>query len=95
MNWEPENASMHSSTWVVFTQINFALTLAAMVIGVWAMPVDMWIRAFMGVGLLALVGATITMSKTIRDVHEGNKVTSKVETAKVERLLLETEPSLM
>lgn len=95
MNWEPENASMHSSAWVAFTQINFGLTTAALAIAVWAMPVDMWIRAFMGIGLLALIGATITMSKTIRDVHEGNKVTNKVETAKVERLLLETDPSLV
>ena len=95
MTWEPENASMHSPAWVVFTQLNFALTTSAMAIAVWAMPVDMWIRAFMGLGIVALIGATITMSKTIRDVHEGNKVTNKVETAKVEKLLLETEPVLM
>ena len=95
MNWEPENASMHSSAWVMFTQLNFALTTSAMAIAVWAMPVDMWIRAFMGLGILALVGATITMSKTVRDVHEGNKVTNKVETAKVEKLLRTSDPVAM
>ncbi len=92
MNWEPDNASMHSPAWVMFTQLNFALTTAALGIAVWAMPVDSWIRAFMGLGLVALIGATITMSKTIRDVHEGTKVTTKVENAKVERLLLDTDP---
>lgn len=92
MNWEPENASMHSAAWVMFTQLNFALTVSAMGVAVWAMPVGMWIRAFMGLGILALVGATITMSKTVRDVHEGNKVTNKVETAKVEKLLRDTDP---
>ncbi len=83
---------MHSSAWVTFTQLNFGLTLSAMAFAVWAMPVDAWIRAFMGLGLLALVGATITMSKTIRDVHESNKVTNKVETAKVEKFLMDTDP---
>lgn len=93
MNWEPESSSMHSSAWVAFTQANFALTTAALIVGVYAMPVEVWIRAFMGLGILALIGSTITMSKTIRDVHEGNKVTSKVETAKVERLLNDTDPA--
>ena len=92
MNWEPDNASMHSPAWVMFTQLNFALTAGALGIAVWAMPVDGWIRAFMGLGLVALIGATITMSKTIRDVHEATKVTTKVENAKVERLLLDTDP---
>lgn len=95
MNWEPDNSSMHSSAWVMFTQLNFALTASAMGIAVWAMPVGMWIRAFMGLGILALIGSTITMSKTIRDVHEGAKVTNKVETAKVEKLLRNTDPIAM
>ncbi len=92
MTWEPENASMHSPAWVAFTQINFGLATLALAVGVWAMPVEIWIRAFMALGILALIGSTITMSKTIRDVHEGKKVTSKVETAKVERLLNDTDP---
>jgi len=86
---------MHSPAWVAFTQINFAVTGLAMAVAVWAMPVDTWIRAFMGIGLLALIGSTITMSKTIRDMHESSKVTSKVETAKVERLLNHTDPVAM
>ena len=86
---------MHSPAWVMFTQLNFALTGSAMAVAIWAMPVDMWIRAFMAMGLLALVGATITMSKTIRDVHEGNKVTNKVETAKVEKFLQTSDPVAM
>ena len=94
MNWEPGNSSMHSSAWVAFTQLNFALTATAMGIAIWAMPVDAWIRAFMGLGVLALIGSTITMSKTIRDVHEGSKVTSKVENAKVEKLLMDTAPTV-
>ena len=91
MNWEPNSASMHSPAWVMFTQLNFGLTLSAMAFAVWAMPVDTWIRAFVGLGLLTLVGATITMTKTIRDVHEGGKVTNKVENAKVEKLLMDTD----
>ena len=86
---------MHSPAWVAFTQINFAVTASALGVAVWAMPVDPWIRAFMGIGLLALIGATITMSKTIRDMHESSKVTTKVETAKVERLLNHADPIAM
>lgn len=92
MNFQPDSAAMHSPAWVAFTQVNFALTLGAMTFAIWAMEADIWIRAFMGLGLLALVGATITMSKTIRDMHESSKVTNKVENAKVEKLLLDTDP---
>lgn len=92
MSWEPNSAAMHSPAWVVFTQINFAVTATALGLAVWAMPVDQWIRAFMALGVLALIGATITMSKTIRDVHESNKVTTKVESAKVEKLLNDRDP---
>lgn len=91
MNWEPDSASMHSPAWVMFPQLNFALTLSALALAVWAMPVDTWIRAFVALGLLVLVGATITMTKIIRDVHEASKSTSKVENAKVEMLLMDTD----
>ena len=93
VSYEPTASSMHSSAWVAFTQINFAVSTAAVAVAIWAMPATIWIRAFLGLGLLAVIGATITMTKTLRDLHEAGKVTSKVETAKVERLLTDFDPT--
>lgn len=92
MSYEPKNGSMHSPAWIAFTQVNFGVTLVAVAVATWSMPVDSWVRAFLALGLLALVGSTITMTKTIRDVHELGRVTSKVEEAKVERLLMDIDP---
>ena len=40
-------------------------------------------------GLTFTVGSTVSFTKTQRDIHEGKKLTSKVEEARVERILIE------
>jgi len=38
-----------------------------------------------------LVQASIVVTKTLRDVHEGGKLVNRIEDAKAERLLMEIE----
>ncbi len=95
MPYEPTPSSMHSPAWVAFTQINFGVSCLAMAVAIWAMPAEIWVRAFLGLGMLAVVGATITMTKTLRDMHEAGRVSSKVESAKVEKLLVDRDPTVL
>ncbi len=85
---------MHSPSWVAFTQINFGISTIAMATAIWSMSADTWVRAFLALGMLAVIGSTITMTKTVRDMHEAGRVSSKVETAKVERLLTDLDPTM-
>ena len=42
----------HSSAWVAQTWISFALSVGVTAMGIWFLPVDPWIKAFMAMGLL-------------------------------------------
>ena len=79
----------HSSAWVVQTWLSFIISISATSIGIIYLPVDSWIKSFMGMGLAFTVGSTISLTKTQRDLHEAKKLTSKIEEARVEKILSE------
>jgi len=79
----------HSSAWVIQTWLSFVISISVTSIGIFYMPVDSWIKAFMGMGLLFSVGSTVSLTKTQRDLHESTRIISKLEEAKVERILAE------
>ncbi|WP_319422474.1 YiaA/YiaB family inner membrane protein [Pleurocapsa sp. FMAR1] len=79
----------HSSAWVVQTWLSFVLSISATAIGILYLPVDGWVKGFMGMGLTFTVGSTISLTKTQRDIHEGKKLTTRIEEARVERILTE------
>jgi hypothetical protein len=82
----------HSNAWILQTWISFIVSLSATTAGVLYLPVDNWIKGYLGMGLLFSVGSTLSMSKTVRDIHESNKVLSRVDEAKLEKLLAEYDP---
>jgi len=79
----------HSSIWLFQTWASFVLSITATSVGILNLPVDTWMKGYMGMGMLFTVGSTITLCKTQRDLHEAKKITSKIEEAKVEKLLSE------
>lgn len=79
----------HSSAWVIQTWLSFIISVSVTSIGIFYMPVDSWIKGFMGMGLLFSIGSTVSLTKTQRDIHESSRIISKLEEAKVERILAE------
>ncbi len=79
----------HSSAWVVQTWLSFIISISATSIGILYLPVDAWIKGYMGMGLVFSIGSTISLTKTQRDIYEGKKLTTKIEEARVERILTE------
>src|SRR5262245_33042026 len=84
-------AVQHSSAWASFTYATFAGALAMMVAGIVFLPVDMWVKAYFAMGVVLLVQTCITLTKTVRDVHESKRLVNRIEDAKTERLLMEIE----
>ncbi|WNI18698.1 YiaA/YiaB family inner membrane protein [Actinacidiphila sp. ITFR-21] len=72
--------------------ISFGLALGAMVVGVAYLPVEGWVRAFLGVGLLYVVTAAFTLAKVVRDRQEVGQVVSRVDQARLDKLLTEHDP---
>jgi hypothetical protein len=85
----PTRTPIHAPAWVFFTYISFAASLAMLTLGIAILPIDLWMRAFLFMGMLMLVQSCITMTKTQRDVHESTLLRNRIEDAKTEKLLME------
>ncbi|MEU4096508.1 YiaA/YiaB family inner membrane protein [Streptomyces sp. NPDC026673] len=72
--------------------ISFAVALGAMVVGIAYLPVGPWVRAFLAVGLLYVVTSAFTLAKVIRDRQEAGQVSSRVDQARLDKLLAEHDP---
>ena len=79
----------HSSAWIIQTWLSFIISISATTMGILYLPVNGWIKGFMGMGLTFTVGSTISLTKTQRDVYEREKLTSRIEEARVEKILTE------
>lgn len=82
----------HSGAWVIQTWLSFALAVGVMAIGIYHLPIDGWQKAFLGMGLLFTIGSTFSLSKTVRDQHEQDRLTARIDEARVTKLLAEVDP---
>ena len=88
----PQTAQ-HSQAWVTFTFAAFVGSLAMMALGILFLPLEIWIKGYFAMGVAMLVQSCITVTKTIRDVHESRRLVNRIEDAKTERLLMEIDRS--
>lgn len=80
---KPHNTAMfHMQAW-----ISFVVAMTAMGIGIAYLPVSAWIRAFFALGALFLVTSSFTLAKVIRDRQETESMVSRVDQARLEKLL--------
>jgi hypothetical protein len=84
-------ANQHTSTWVTFTYASFIGSVLMVAAGVALMPMDLWIKGYFAMGIVMMIQSCITLTKTIRDVHESGKLVNRIEDAKAERLLMGME----
>jgi hypothetical protein len=84
-----QNVQPHSGAWVTFTYGSFAASAFLVALGVFFLPIDLWMKGYLTMGIVMLVQTCVTLTKTVRDVHEGNKLVNRIEDAKAERLLME------
>lgn len=72
--------------------ISFAVSILAVTLGIIYLPIGGWPRAFLGLGVLYAVTSTFTLAKVVRDRQEVSSVVSKVEQARIDRILTENDP---
>jgi hypothetical protein len=89
----PVNTGMPTTT-AFFAQavVSFAVSTAAVLVGIVMLPVDPWVRAFLGLGTLFLVSSAFTLAKCVRDRQEQTYLSSRVDRARVDKLLAEHDP---
>lgn len=72
--------------------ISFGIALVSVLIGVLYLPVDTWIRAFLGLGTMYLVTSSFMLAKVIRDAQENTVLVHRLDQARVDKLLAEHDP---
>ncbi|GGS54941.1 hypothetical protein GCM10010156_12140 [Planobispora rosea] len=72
--------------------LSFAVSVSAVGIGLIYLPAEAWVRAFLAIGVLYVVTSTFTLAKCVRDRQEFAEVTTRVDQARLEKLLAEHDP---
>jgi hypothetical protein len=92
MSRNPDVAPLHSGAWVAQVWISFVVSVGATALGIWCLPVDLWVKGFMAMGLLFSVGSTLSLAKTVRDAHESETLRKRIDDARVSKLIAEHDP---
>ena len=69
----------------------FGVSIAAMSVGIAYLPLSGWPRAVLALGLLYTVTSAFTLAKCVRDKQEEIDVISRVDQAKLDKLLAEQD----
>jgi hypothetical protein len=85
------NPAPRKTTTAFFVQsgVSFAASVIAMGWAIVYLPVDPWIRGFLGIGMLYVVTSAFTLAKCVRDAQEDSTVVNRVDQARLDKLLTE------
>ena len=92
MRGQPELPSAHSPACVVQSWLSFAISVLATALGIYALPDDGWVKGFLAMGLLFTVGSSLSLAKTVRDLHDAERLTARIDEARVTKLIAEHDP---
>ncbi|MFI9807049.1 YiaA/YiaB family inner membrane protein [Streptomyces sp. NPDC052301] len=71
---------------------SFSVALLATASGILRLDAGAWVRGFLGIAVLYLVTSAFTLAKVIRDRQEAGRIVSRVDQARLEKLLAEHDP---
>lgn len=66
--------------------------MSATALGIYCLPDGGWVKGFLAMGLLFTVGASLSVAKTVRDMHEATRLTARIDEARVSTLIAEHDP---
>jgi hypothetical protein len=82
----------HTTTaFYVQAAASFGVSLTAVGFGIAYLPVGSWLRAFLAIGMLYAVTSAFTLAKVVRDRQEETAVVSRVDQARLDKLLAEQD----
>jgi hypothetical protein len=86
-----DDVQRDTAAWIFQVWASFGLAVGTTAIGIAYLPLDPWIRAFFGMGLLFSVGSALTLAKTLRDNHEARRLINRLSEAKAEKIIRDFE----
>ncbi|KIF73761.1 YiaA/B two helix domain protein [Streptomyces sp. 150FB] len=71
---------------------SFALALIAVTVGILRLDADAWVRGFLAIAVLYLTTSAFTLAKVVRDRQEIGQIVSRVDQARLEKMLADHDP---
>ncbi len=87
------HAPKHSTVWTQFTIASFILAASMMAGGIYFLEASFAAKGFYAMATIMLVHTAITLTKTLRDVEESQRMINKLQDAKAEKLLMDIHGS--
>ena len=83
----------NTSSWVLFTIASFVVAAGMMAGGIFFMEASFAAKGIYAMSAIMLVHPSITITKTLRDTEESERLMHKLDEARTEKLLREVETS--
>ncbi len=81
-----------TNAWIFQVWASFMIAISSMAVGIFYLPVDNWVKGYMGMGLVFTIGSSFSLAKTLRDQKEAENILARVDEARVEKILAEHSP---
>ncbi len=85
-------AGKNTNAYFAQAALAFGLALLTMMVAIFFLPSDPWPKAFLALGTLFLTTSAFTLAKCVRDAQENQYVVSRLDQARVDRILAEHDP---
>ena len=72
--------------------VSFGIALFTMLVAIYYLDGDPWPKAFLALATLFLTSSSFTLAKVVRDAQESQYVVSRIDQARVDRILAEHDP---
>jgi hypothetical protein len=84
--------SKNTSAFYAQSAIAFGLALFTILVGIYYLPAAPWPKAFLALGTVFLTTSAFSLAKCVRDAQENQHVASRLDQARVDRILAEHNP---
>jgi hypothetical protein len=71
---------------------SFGVSVVAVGIGIAYLPLNNWTQGFLAIGVLYVITSSFTLAKCIRDRQETTTVVSRVDQARLDKLMVDHDP---
>ncbi|NNH75607.1 hypothetical protein HLB23_38130 [Nocardia uniformis] len=92
MSNTPNAPTKSTQAFLAQAAIAFGIAFSGTIVGILYLPLDIWQRGFLLMAGLFLVSSTFTLAKVVRDQHEASRVHSRIDEARLEKLIAEHDP---
>ena len=82
-----------SAAWKFFVVVSFVMSLGATSMGILILPVELWVKGYIAMGLYFTISSCFILAKTLRDAHEADKLVNKISDARTKKMLKEFDVS--